>query len=91
LTYSTSDIVEKIELASAKAPVGSIWLHFKSGCYIVTGHSLDTENGATLISYRRIGGPGFNAIDEAKVVFSRPVLSWFSKNDAGVDRFTRIS
>jgi len=99
MRLTTQDLAEKLQQAACKAPVGSVWLHFKGGVYLVTGHSVETENTTTMIHYRRIGGDGFNAIDEANIVFARPVLSWFGLGlleregevPLHIDRFRRVS
>ena len=91
MKLNASDTAARIELARTKTPVGSVWLHYKGGVYVVTGHSLHTETLETLVDYRRVGGPDFNAIDEALVVWSRPIGSWIGRTDDNIDRFVRLT
>ena len=79
--------------ARQRVPCRSKWLHYKGGLYVVVGHGFHTEDGEMCVLYQRIGGPGFNAIDECDTVFSRPIEQWDGHGATlmgNTKRFTRV-
>lgn len=71
-----------------RTPRGSVWRHYKGGCYKVLGVGVDSETKQLRVSYRRCHVSGKNANDPTE--WHRPVESWHSDNEDGKPRFTRI-
>lgn len=76
---------EKLVQARAVAPLLTNWKHKKGGIYRIIGHAIDSDNGEVRVRYDRVGGPGFNRMEEADIEFVRPVSEWTA------DRFTQIT
>lgn len=73
-------IEQRLRRASYAVPVNTKWQHKKGGRYVVVGHALSTETDEILVLYRRIGGPDFDAENEALNIFARPERMWFEEN-----------
>jgi hypothetical protein len=76
MSTKTDQLIEALDLARNKTPVGSVWLHKKGGTYQVIGHVIDTDYGEARVRYRRLAGPAFNARKESLVEFVRPTSEW---------------
>ena len=93
MKLTTAQVNDLFINAEAYVPVGSLWLHYKGGVYCVVGHGFGTDIADMLVHYRRVGGPDFNAIDEARIVYDRPLNEWVGIGAvlmANTRRFTRL-
>lgn len=73
---------DKLFQARSATPVGFIYKHKKGGVYVIVGHAIHTDAGDPVVLYRRLYGPNFDPIDEATIVYARPLSEWTQ------DRFT---
>lgn len=72
----TASVRAVLDAGPVVAPVGSCWQHKKGGVYMVRGYAFHTEAEDALILYARVGGPGYEASQEAGIVFARPAYMW---------------
>lgn len=97
MKLTAAELGNKLDLARSKFPLHSIWEHYKGGVYEVIGHTILTDDDLwTLIVYRRIDGPDFDAVAERGITYARPVSEWAEtvyrvEDNLYLDRFRRLA